>query len=664
MDGLLERDRELAALEQLVGDARAGQGRVALIEGPAGIGKSRLLAEARRIAGSQMTVLAARCSELERDFSFGSVRQLFEPVARDAERRARLLAGAAAAAEGVLGAPDGDAEGTFAVLHGLYWATLNLAEERPVLIAIDDLQWSDRPSLRFVAYLAARLEGAPVLVAATVRSTDPGTDPQLLAEIAADPLSAAVRPGPLSEAAVTGLVRDRLGEPDPGFTAACVAATGGNPLLLRHVLTALEQDGVRPSATGAEAVRSIGSRAVSRTVLLRLSRLREDAAAVARAVAVLGESSKLPAIAALTGLDEDAVARAAGELARADIVRPDPPLGFVHPLVRDAVYQDIPGGERELQHGRAAAVLAAAHAADEEIAAQLVHAPPRGEPGTVATLVAAAREAVRRGGPENAIVYLGRALAEPPPPEQRGALHFELGRAAAETNAPLAVEHLRAAYDELTDPAARAAAALALAQSQLFVGAAEEGGALARRAAAELSAELADLRQAIEGIELIAVFFGYDRGALGRLEHYREAREGDGVGAKMMAAASAFAWGAGGGPAPAVEALALASYAGGELMASGNGLFWSAAMVALMLSESPRAPRRSTGRRARRPTGAARASRRPPASCSKARTCCSPSATSTRAARRCARRSGSRSCGAPMPPGTRGRGRWPACTRS
>ena len=358
---LLEREREIAALERLLGRTRESRGAVVLIEGPAGIGKTRLLAAARERARG-MTVLTARCSELEREFSFGAVRQLFEPLARDPARRERLLAGGAAAAEGVLGAPDGDAEGSFAVLHGLYWATLNLAEEQPVMIAIDDLQWSDRPSLRFIAYLATRLEGAPVLVAATVRSTDPGTDPQLLAEIGADPLTEAVRPAPLGEASVADMVRERLGAADPDFIAACLGATGGNPLLLRHVLTALAEDGVQPTAAGAVAVRGIGSRAVSRTVLLRLSRLREEAASVARAVAVLGESSGLPAVAALTGLDEAGVARAAGELARADILRPDPPLGFVHPLVRDAVYLDIPAGERELQHGRAAEALARANA--------------------------------------------------------------------------------------------------------------------------------------------------------------------------------------------------------------------------------------------------------------------------------------------------------------
>ncbi len=573
MEALLERDRELATLDRLLEQAAEGRGRVVLIEGPAGIGKSRLLSELRERAGRRMTVLTARCGELERDFSFGAVRQLLEPVAS----RERLLAGAAAPAEGVLAG--GTAEGSFAVLHGLYWAVLNLAEDRPVLLALDDLQWSDRPSLRFVAYLVRRLEGAPVLVGATLRSTEPGTDPELIAEIAADPLCEVVRPAPLGEAAVTELVTERLGEPDPRFAAACREATGGNPLLLRHLLAALEQDGVAPGAAGAAAVREIGTRAVSRTVLLRLSRLPADAVAVARAVAVLGESSRLPAVAALTGLEEAVVARAAGDLARADILRAETPLGYVHPLVRDVVYLDVPAGERELEHGRAAEVLASAGAAAEEVAAQLLHAPRRGDRETVELLRAAAGEAAQRGGPDSALAYLERALEEPPPADLRGALHFELGVAAAEMNAPLAVEHLRVAFDALTDAEARATAAFALAQSLLFTGHAGEGGALARHAAAEAPA---DARMALEGVELIAVFFGHDREALARIGP----AEGTGAGARMLTAARAFACATSGAPADECEALALESFEGGELLASASGLFWSAALVALTLTGS------------------------------------------------------------------------------
>ncbi len=579
MDGLLERDRELTALDRAAAGARDGTGRVVLIEGPAGIGKSRLLAELRGRAEG-MTVLAARCSELERDFSFGVVRQLLEPVAD----RERLLAGSAAPAAGVLAAGD-EAEGSFAVLHGLYWAVLNLAEERPVLLAIDDLQWSDRPTLRFVAYLARRLEGAAVLVAATLRSGEPGTDPALLAEIAADPLTEAVEPGPLGDSAVAELVTGRLGTADAEFSAACRQATGGNPLLLRHLLTALEQDGVEPTAAGAPAVRDIGSRAVSRTVLLRLSRLHEEAVAVARAVAVLGDSSELPAVAALTGLDEAAVARAAGELARADVLRAEPPLGYVHPLVRDAVYTDIPAGERQLLHGRAAEVLTGAQ--DEEIAAQLLHAPRRGDPATVALLRAAAASATARGGPESAMAYLQRALEEPPPAAERGELHFALGLAAADTRAPTTVEHLEAAYGELADPASRAAAAFALTQSQLFIGQALEAGALAGRVAAELPPAMADERQALEGVEIIAVFFGHDPRAHDRL---LRRGEGPGPGARMLTAATAFARVTRAEPAAECEALALEAFAGSELLESANGLFWSAALVALVLSESDRGP--------------------------------------------------------------------------
>jgi hypothetical protein len=168
---LLDRDRELAALDALTDDARAGRGRLVHIEGPAGIGKSGLLADLRERAAAGSRVLAARASELEREFAFGIVRQLFETEV--AERGERALAGAAAPAAAVFtSAPthEGEAAASFAALHGLYWLTLNLAAETPLVLAVDDVHWCDRPSLRFLAYLSRRLDGMPALVALTLRS--------------------------------------------------------------------------------------------------------------------------------------------------------------------------------------------------------------------------------------------------------------------------------------------------------------------------------------------------------------------------------------------------------------------------------------------------------------------------------------------------------------
>ena len=219
-----------------------------------------------------------------------------------------------------------------------------------------------------------------MLVAASVRTGDPPTDAALLAEIANDPATAHVRPGPLSEEAVGRLVARRLGaEPDRAFREACHRTTGGNPLLVRQLLNALETDAVKPDAAHADVVRAIGSRAVSSSVLLRLARLPGEAAAVARAVAVLGEGADLPAVAGVSGLDEAQVAGAMAALARAEILRPEPPPGFVHPLVRDAVYHGLPLGERELLHARAAGVLRRLGAPLDQVAGQLMLTPRRGD---------------------------------------------------------------------------------------------------------------------------------------------------------------------------------------------------------------------------------------------------------------------------------------------
>ncbi|HZO04773.1 MAG TPA: AAA family ATPase [Solirubrobacterales bacterium] len=592
MADLLDREPEIQELDARVEAALAGEGSLAVIEGPAGIGKSRLLAEARRRAGRSMRVLSARGGELEGEFPFGVVRQLFDPELTDPERREQLLAGAAAPAAAIFGAPEPGDEGgqgaSFASLHGAFWLVMELAEERPLLLCVDDLHWCDRPSLMFLAYLARRIESQPVLLLTGLREAEPGTDPALLAELTQDPSATRVRPGPLSEAAIGALLGERLGaEPAPAFVAACREATGGNALLLSQLVTALRGEGVQPDAEHVARVTEIGPRAVSRTVLLRLARLPEEAKAVAQAVAVLGDGAALPAVIELAGVDEAAAAAATRELSRAEILRPEPPLGFVHPLVRDAVYHELSPGERELEHARAAALLRDGGAPVDQVAAQLLHTSPRGEAWAAELMWEAGRAAMHAGAAESAAAYLRRALAELPGDGERGRLLFELGAAEALTSGAPAQEHLTLAYEELEDPTARAIAAGMLGRTLLFMGAPEEAAATARRAADELPPELEDVRLSLEALESITVFFGAEqRDRLTRLREFRRAPSG-GPGAHGVVSIAAWEALCTDGTAEECTALALAALEGGELRAADPALLPFGAIVSLVVADRP-----------------------------------------------------------------------------
>ena len=182
MSALLERERELAELDARVAEAQAGNGCFVLIEAQAGLGKTRLL-EAVRESGvhAGMSVLDARATELERDFPFAIVRQLFEShlAAMAAPERDALLEGTAAAARGALGLPEDDPDterDAFTVLHGLYWLTAALAEQRPLLLAVDDAHWSDAASLQYLGFLLPRLEEIPVLLVGRTPSGRSGAE--------------------------------------------------------------------------------------------------------------------------------------------------------------------------------------------------------------------------------------------------------------------------------------------------------------------------------------------------------------------------------------------------------------------------------------------------------------------------------------------------------
>ena len=115
------------------------------------------------------------------------------------------------------------ATSSFATLHGLYWLALNLAESQPLLLAVDDLHWVDRPSLRFLAYVLRRVEGVPILFAAGLRSAEAGTDPALLAEIVHDPATVQVHPARSAWTAIEAMVVERARRPSPSRASATPA---------------------------------------------------------------------------------------------------------------------------------------------------------------------------------------------------------------------------------------------------------------------------------------------------------------------------------------------------------------------------------------------------------------------------------------------------------
>ena len=587
---LIERDRELSLFEDILGaDAGAGSQAV-VIEGPAGIGKSRLIAELRgRAAEHGFPVLAANGSDLERAFPFGVVRQLFDPIAAAPEAAEELFAGAAGPARSVF-APVTDAvadaeDVSFAALHGLYWLTVNAAADGRLMVIVDDLHWCDRPSLRFLAYLSRRLEGLTATLVVGLRTAEPGTDPVMLGEVVSQPEALHLSPSPLTQDGVAGLIAGRLGsDPDPEFAHACLSATGGNPLLLRQLLSSLAADGVAPRAAEADAVTRVGPRAVSRTVLLRLRRLHAEAATVARAVAVLNNNADLPLVAALSELSEAAVAGATAALARAEILRPEPPLGFVHPLVRDAVYHDLPPGERELWHARAARLLAGTPVPAEAVATQLLAAPRRGEPWVVDRLRDAAVAARAKGAADSAVAYLERALQEPPAGAELTEVLLELGAAETLVSGVAAATHLRQAWEALSDPRRRAQTAAALSRTLMFTAPAREAVAVAERALDEAPADLVDERQALQALGLIALFFGAgDAEVLRRLDGI--AVSGAGPGARMLASSMGFGRLVTGAGADECVALAREALADGVLTEVDPGLFPAGAILTLLFAD-------------------------------------------------------------------------------
>jgi DNA-binding CsgD family transcriptional regulator len=447
----LGRERELAEIGRVIDAAREGSGGLVVVEGPAGIGKTRLLEEAVRAASAAgVGVLGARGSEFEAEIGFGVARQLFEPMLRAASARARrrLLDGVARVGARALGLVAGEPPvDRFAAVHGLYWLCANRAEDSPLVVAVDDVQWADDPSLAWLGYLARRVGDLQLVLVLGLRSGDPEGERSGVAQLVRDRGAQRLVLGPLSAAAVGELVRGWLDEgADESFCAAVSELSGGNPLFVRELLAAAREQGLPASRESVAALELIAPAAVGSSVLVRLGRLGAESVALARSVGVLGAGAEVVLAARLAGLGPVVAELTADRLAAAQILAPVRPLEFFHPLIGAAVLEDMAPGARRVAHRRAAALLEeGGEGSPGRVAAHLLACGPAGDRWVVQRLGDAAGEALERGAPEIAAAYVRRALTEPPGEAERAPLLLSLGIAEGRAGQPDAIAHLEQA---------------------------------------------------------------------------------------------------------------------------------------------------------------------------------------------------------------------------
>ncbi|MEV5436949.1 AAA family ATPase [Streptomyces sp. NPDC052682] len=460
---LWERDEEVAALAQAVDTLCADHdapGSLLVFRGEAGLGKTALLAEARRIAEARgCTVWSARGAETLRSVPFHVVRQLLQPALMSLHpEEAREYLGdwydIAGPALGIAEPGDRHADPQ-GVCDGLVAAVRRLARrEWPLVLLIDDAHWADQETLHWLAAFAERLEALPVLVVVARRPGEvSGAGARHLDTVAAASDRPVATLSALTPDATAGLTRATLGEhADAAFCREVWAVTAGNPYDTVELLAKVQDSELEPVEARAGELRELNRSARGGGLVARLEELGIDATRFAWAAAILGTGISVDLVARLATLKPGQAARCAELLRSARILTvPDPATGgsddleFVHPLIATAVYNSIPDALRTAMHGIAARVVTDSGRGAAAAARHLLEVHPDADEELVEQLREAAREHLAVGAPDAARRCLERALEEPPTPEVHPHVLYELGCATLLTAPARTIGHLRAA---------------------------------------------------------------------------------------------------------------------------------------------------------------------------------------------------------------------------
>ncbi|MER6537726.1 ATP-binding protein [Streptomyces sp. 900105755] len=462
---LWEREEEIAAvteaLDVLCAD-RSTAGNLLVIRGEAGLGKTALLAETRRIAERRgCTVWSTRGVETLRSVPFHVVRQLLQPalVSLLPEEAREYLGDWYEIAGPALGITDpGDRQADpQGVCDGLVAAVRRLAKrDWPLVLLIDDAHWADQETLAWLAAFVERLDDLSVLVLVARRPGEVSGDSARHLDAVAAAAGRPVRTvSALTPDATAGLTRATLGEhADAPFCREVWAVTGGNPYETVELLAKVQDSELEPVEAQAGELRALNRSARGGGLVTRLEGLGVDATRFAWAAAILGTGISVDLVAQLASMAVDDAERCAELLRTARILTaPDPAgsrprtgdLEFVHPLIATAVYNSIPPAMCTAMHGIAAQIVLDDGRGIAEASRHLLKVHPDDDEELVEQLRDAAKEHLAVGAPDAARRCLERALREPPLPEVHARVLYELGCATLLTNPAVTIGHLRSA---------------------------------------------------------------------------------------------------------------------------------------------------------------------------------------------------------------------------
>jgi ATP/maltotriose-dependent transcriptional regulator MalT len=254
-------------------------------------------------------------------------------------------------------------------------------------------------------------------------------------------------------------------KPDEAFTNACRHASGGNPFLLNELARSLIAEGAEPSERFAARAEATSPAAVSRSVFRRMAQMTPQAQALAIGIAILGEHADIPTASAIAGLSEADALSSADALRAGGVLAEGDSLQFLHPIIRETVYADIPSGKRSALHEQAADLILSNGGDAERTAAHLHQIEPRRRNEHAACLRAAAQTALALGAPDGAARHLRRALEDVEDRGGRRAVLVELGWAETWAQTASAPERFREALDLIEDAAERIELVRGLAHS-------------------------------------------------------------------------------------------------------------------------------------------------------------------------------------------------------